>query len=501
MKLEFSAPITAANIAEKTITGIVVPFGKPGATSMGPVVFELGSVNEIDPASVKLLLEHDNRRPIGRATNFTVTPGGINGTFKIAETTAGADALIEASEGLRDGLSIGAMIDEYDIRDGIIHVTSARMIETSLVTSPAFDSARVTQVAASEPEDDETTETIEEIETMSEQPIEEVEVASDVEASKVEASSFGSPIFTQPRALPELTAGQYAHKMIQAQRGSRDAREFLTAAGEATTTDNEGLIPVPFLREVIGVVDSSRPFIDSITRAALPAAGMSFRIPRWVTLPSVAETAELAAPSDTMTEIDDLEVDVVKFAGSQRVSIELLERSDPSYLNELLRGLAAKYAQSTDAYAFAESAGGAGVSTAGTLYEAIADGIADSGNVMRFDPNRFLADPGNFGEILGATDLSGRPLFAAINPQNAAGAVTGSRGNVAGLDLYVDYNIDTGTGVKGLVYPSAAATFYESGTAQVRVNVIDTMTVEIAVYGFVALANKYPTAFRNITVA
>jgi uncharacterized protein len=314
MRLEFSAPITAANVAEKTITGIVVPFGKPGATSMGPVVFELGSINEIDPASVKLLLEHDNRRPIGRAINFSVTPGGINGTFKIAETTAGADALIEASEGLRDGLSIGAMIDAHEIRDGIIHVTSARMIETSLVTSPAFNDARVTQVAASDPEDDETPETIEEIETMSEQPIEEVEVASDVEASKVQASNFGSPIFTQPRALPELTAGQYASKILSAQRGNRDAMDFLTAAGEATTTDNAGLIPVPFLREIIGVVDSSRPFIDSIERRALPAAGMSFRIPRWQVLPTVAETDELAAPSDTMTEIDDLTVDIVKFS-------------------------------------------------------------------------------------------------------------------------------------------------------------------------------------------
>jgi hypothetical protein len=200
-----------------------------------------------------------------------------------------------------------------------------------------------------------------------------------------------------------------------------------------------------------------------------------------------------------MTEIDDLEVDVVKFAGAQRVSIELLERSDPSYLNELLRGLAAKYAQATDAYAFDEVIATAATSTGGTLYAAIADGIADSGNVMRFDPNRYLADPGNFATVLGATDLSGRPLFSAINPSNAAGQVTGSRGNVAGLDLYVDYNIDTGSGVQGLVYPDAAATFYESGTAQVRVNVIDTMTVEIAVYGFVALANKYPTAFRKIT--
>lgn len=497
MRLEFSAPITAASVADKTITGIVVPFGREGSTSMGPVIFELGSINEIDPASVKLLLEHDNRRPIGRAINFSITPGGINGTFKVSSTTAGADALIEASEGLRDGLSIGAMIDAHEIRDGIIHVTSARMIEVSMVTSPAFTDARVTQVAASEPEDP-ATETIKEIETMSEQPIEEIEIEADVEASKVEASRFGSPIFTQPRAIPSLTAGQYAHKMVQAQHGSRDAQEFLTAAGEATTTDNAGLIPVPFLREIIGVVDSSRPFVDSINRAALPASGMSFRIPRWVVLPTVAETAELATPSDTMTEIDDLTVDVVKFAGQQRVSIELLERSDPSYLDELLRGLAASYAQQTDIYAFTEGTVGAGASTGVGYVAAIADAIAESADVMRFNPNRLVAGSAQYAALLSEVDTAGRPLFNAVGPtSNAAGTNVFSRGNVMGLDLVVDYNI----GASDLyAYPSQYATFYESGTAQVRVNVIDTMTVEIAVYGFVALANKYPTATRDITV-
>jgi HK97 family phage major capsid protein len=275
--------------------------------------------------------------------------------------------------------------------------------------------------------------------------------------------------------------------------------DFLTAAGEATTTDNAGLIPVPFLREVIGVVDSSRPFIDSITRAALPAAGMSFRIPRWQVLPTVDETAELAQPSDTMTEIDDLTVDIVKFSGMQRVSIELLERSDPSYLDELLRGLAASYAQQTDLYAFTEGVVGCGASSGTGYVAAIADATADSAAVMRFNPNRLLVGATRYAALLGAVDGSGRPLFNAVGPtQNAAGTNVFSRGNVMGLDLVVDYNIGA-TNI--LAYPSAYATFYESGTAQVRVNVIDTMTVEIAVYGFVALANKYPTAIRAITVS
>jgi HK97 family phage prohead protease len=491
MRLDFSTSITAADAKTRTIFGQIVPFGAVGSTSLGPVIFEAGSLHIGE--NVKVLLEHDGRRPVGKLVSHSANPAGIMGEMKISQTTAGSDVLVEAADGLRDGISVGANIIEHTIKDGQIIVSSAELVEVSLVTSPAFDAARVTKVAASA---DDETETIEEIE-MTEQPIEVIEEVAEVEASKIEASTFGSPIFTQPRELPALTAGQYAHKMLSAQRGNRDAIDFVTAAGEATTTDNAGLIPVPYMREIIGVVDSSRPFIDNIERRALPAAGMSFRIPRWQVLPTVAETAELAAPSDTMTEIDDLVVDVVKFAGQQRVSIELLERSDPSYLDELLRGLAASYAQQTDGYALAEALGTAGSSTGATLQQAIAAGISDSAAVMRFAPNKLLASSDEFGTLLGAVDDVQRPLFNALQPQNAVGNVRGLSGNVMGLDLVTDFN----AGANSLyVYPSAFAAFYESGTAQVRVNVIDTMTVEIAVYGFVALANKYPTAARSISI-
>ncbi|CAB4145338.1 major_cap_HK97, phage major capsid protein, HK97 family [uncultured Caudovirales phage] len=493
MRLDFSTSITAADAKTRTIFGQIVPFGAVGSTSLGPVIFEAGSLHIGE--NVKVLLEHDGRRPVGKLVSHTANPSGIMGEMKISQTTAGSDVLVEAADGLRDGISVGANIIEHTVKDGNIIVTAAELVEVSLVTSPAFADARVTQVAASA---DDETETIEEIE-MTEQPIEVIEEVAEVEASKIEASTFGSPIFTQPRELPKLTAGQYATKMLQAQRGNREAIDFVTAAGEATTGDNSGLIPVPFMREIIGVVDSSRPFVDSIDRRPLPAAGMSFRIPRWQVFPTVAETAELGTPSDTMTEIDDLVVDVVKFSGQQRVSIELLERSDPGYLDELLRGLAASYAQQTDLYAFTEGVVGCGASSGTGYVAAIADAISDSATVMRRNPNRLVVGASRYAALLAEVDDAGRPLFNAVGPTtNAAGTNVFSRGNVMGLDLVVDYNIGA-TNI--LAYPSDYAAFYESGTAQVRVNVIDTMTVEIAVYGFVALANKYPTAIRAITVS
>lgn len=493
MRLDFSTSITAADAKTRTIFGQIVPFGQSGATSLGPVIFEAGSLHIGE--NVKVLLEHDGRRPVGKLVSHTANPSGIMGEMKISATTAGSDVLIEAADGLRDGISVGANIIEHTVKDGNIIVTAAELVEVSLVTNPAFAEARVTQVAASA---DDETQTVEETE-MTEQPIEVVEEVAEVEASKIEASTFGSPIFTTPRELPALTAGQYAHKMLAAQRGDRSAIDFVTAAGEATTTDNSGLIPVPYMREIIGVVDSSRPFVDSIERRALPEAGMSFRIPRWQVFPTVAETAELDTPSDTMTEIDDLVVDVVKFAGQQRVSIELLSRSDPGYLDELLRGLAASYAQQTDLYAFNQGVIGVGGSGGTGYVAAIADGIADSAAVMRKNPNRLVVGATRYAALLSDVDDAGRPLFNAVGPTtNAAGTNVFSRGNVMGLDLVVDYNINANN---ILVYPSDYAAFYESGTAQVRVNVIDTMTVEIAVYGFVALANKYPTAIRNLTVS
>jgi HK97 family phage prohead protease len=493
MRLDFSTSITAADAKTRTIFGQIVPFGQSGSTSLGPVIFEAGSLHIGE--NVKVLLEHDGRRPVGRLVAHSANPSGIMGEMKISATTAGSDVLVEAADGLRDGISVGANIIEHTVKDGTIIVQSAELVEVSLVTNPAFAEARVTQVAASA---DDETETIEEIE-MTEQPIEVIEEVAEVEASKIEASTFGSPIFTQPRALPQLTAGEYAMKMLSAQRGNREAMDFVTAAGEATTTNNSGLIPVPFMREVIGVIDSSRPYIDSIDRRPLPDAGMSFRIPRRTVAPTVAETDELATPSDTAMEVDDLVVDVVKFAGQNRVSIELLERSDPSYLDEVLRNLAASYAQQTDLYAFNEGVVGVGGSGGTGYVAAIADGIADSAAIMRKNPNRLIVGATRYAALLSDVDDAGRPLFNAVGPtQNAAGTNVFSRGNVMGLDLVVDYNINP-TNI--LVYPSDYAAFYESGTAQVRVNVIDTMTVEIAVYGFVALANKYPTAIRNLTVS
>ncbi len=149
------------------------------------------------------------------------------------------------------------------------------------------------------------------------------------------------------------------------------------------------------------------------------------------------------------------------------------------------------------------AADGADTSSGTSLYKAIAQGIADSYGVMRFTPNRLLvATTGgyenvDFSNILGAVDGSQRPLFAAAAPQNAGGLVTqgSTAGTVAGLDLVVDPNYTGNTaGTKvALVYPSAAMRFHESGTIELRANVVANGRIEIGLYGYVCVVNRYPT--------
>ncbi len=97
-------------------------------------------------------LDLPKTRPIGKMVSHNVTANGIEATFKIANTMAGEDALVEATEGLRYGFSVGAQINEWTNNKGVMQITSATLDEVSLVTDPAIDSARVSEVAASENE-------------------------------------------------------------------------------------------------------------------------------------------------------------------------------------------------------------------------------------------------------------------------------------------------------------------------------------------------------------
>ena len=513
MKVNLPITLTAADTKTRTLTGRIVTWGEEGFTSAGKTVFAKDSITI--PKNVKLLLEHDRTRPIGKLTSYEVTDSGIEASFRIAGTIAGDDSLLEAAEGLRDGFSVGIKLNEWENVDGAMVISSSQMIETSLVTDPAIDSARVTEVAATETEVSESTDSDikpEGEDLVSETAPESVTTEA-VEAAKSEVTvSASAPVmYSSPRVNLNVTAGQVAKAQLAASRGDSDARDLIAALQVATVAENTGMVPPNYLRDVIGIIDSSRPFIDSIERAALPASGMKIFTPKLGTQATVALTAEGAEFSSTDTTVTFQEDTVVKFAGAGRLDVELVDRSESSFLDLYIRELAASYAQKTDAYAAQIAAQNATQSSSSTIYKAIALGIADSFGVMRMTPNRLLVantggeDGIDYSGLVGAVDSTGRPLFAAAAVQNAAGLISqgSTQGTVAGLQLVVDpnYTGDDANAKHALVYPSNAMRFHESSQIQLRTAVVANGQLDIGLYGYVAVVNRYPAAFRKLNVA
>ena len=499
----------------REISGKIVPMGtgEIGSTNLGQYTFAANSIQIEDPSKIRLLSQHNLQKPIGKMISSETRPDGIYAVFRLSRSTAGSDALIMAQEGLVTGLSIGAeIIASKPSKDGYTVVSQAKLKEVSLVTVPAFASAEILEIAAEEVipvESNQPTESETAVDTETTPAVE----ATPVEAPAVEAArpTVSASYFTSPRINLNVTAGEYAKAQINAARGDADARDLVAALQVATVAENTGMVPPTYLRDVIGIIDSSRPFIDSIERAALPASGMKIFTPKLGTQAAVDLTAEGAEFASTDTTVTFQEDNVVKFAGAGTLNLELVDRSDPSFLDLYLRELAASYAQKTDQYAAKIAADGSSDSSSSTIYKAIAKSIADSFGVMRQTPNNLLVatsggnDNVDFASLLGEVDNTGRPLYAAAAPINANGLITqgSTNGTVAGLNLVVDPNYTGGTaGVKvGLVYPTMAMRFHESGTLQIRANVVANGQLEIGIYGYVAVVNRYPTAFRAVQVA
>jgi HK97 family phage prohead protease len=483
----------------REISGKIVPLGtgEIGHTNLGAYTFAAGSIEISDPSKIKLLSQHDMKKPVGRMISAETRADGIYATFKLSRSQAGTDALIMASENLVSGLSIGAeIISSKPSRDGHTVVTAAKLKEVSLVTEPAFKSAEVLEIAAEE------SIPVEEIQPTESEPI--VEETTQAEAPAVEAAAVEAArptvaaAFTVKERTAPITSAQYLGAQIKAAMGDDEARRVVLAADDSTAT-NTGLTLPAHLNMFDTTTFSGRPAFDAVTRAgAVPQ--LSFTIPKMGTAPTTAVTAEGAAPSETgMTSTYDT-VTAAKYSTLNRVSFELLDFSNPAFETLLMDEMRKGYEKATDnaLIAYFTSAG-----TAATGVAATAAGLqsfiatqgpaaykATGGNYA----NKLVASTDQWSAILGYADTTGRALFNAESPMNAQGSasINSVVGRVLGADLVVDHNI----AVSGIVDESAflvapeSVYVWESPVTNLRLNVLTSGEIEINMYGYLAIHAK-----------
>ena len=542
MNLTFSSAIESSDGERRIIAGKIVPFGSVGNTSAGPVVFERGSIQIPNTAKIKLLMQHEPNNPIGRAQNFQTTNDGIYASFKISSSSKGTDALLLASEDLVSGLSVGVEVIASKPVNGHLLVTAARLIEVSLVESPAFTEAIVTRVAAQEgdsmdmmEEDLEAKEDelinqistavdglklVQELErslentenqtqTESEAIVDSTTAAVSPEAATVAAVEASRPTLTTPYITstvrsPINSMGSYAlHKIKAEALHDEDSALYVRAADDFT--GNPAFNPQQYLREFVSNTNFARPAVDACSRGALPASGMTINIPSLITTapnsndaPTVALTAEGASPSDTSMTSAYISKNISKYAGQQTISLELIERGDPNFMAELMVQLERAYLKATDQAVIATliSDGATAAAVAGTNAGLISYVSTEAANIYKntsYFARNIVAGTGQWSAIMGYTDTTGRSIYNASNPWNNNGqANVGSiRGNVLGLDLYVDHNVvSTIADNSAFIIAPEAVTVYESAQAYFSVNVVNTMSVNLAIYGYMAAIVK-----------
>jgi phage head maturation protease len=508
MKLTTPMQITAADSDSRTITGRIVAFNEQANASTGKVVFARGS---IQPNDVFLNLEHDNTRRIGRSVSMNVSDKEMTATFKIANTTAGTDALEEAMTGLRDGFSIELAVDNYEMqKDGTMKVINGQLTAVALVTEPAVRSARVSEVAASQ--DSETQEGSEitnpnegdKVENTTEQAA--APAVEPVEAPAVEPVQASRPAyFTAPRSPITNKVSYLEHYLKATILHDEDSRQYVKAADNTTGTA-PGMIPTPQSTQIVNALaNADRGMIDALSRETLVGEGMTFEIPRVTEVPVVANIAENAAIADSSLSATFLSVPVQSFKGRAISTVELIDRSRPEYLSALLQNLEFAYAKVTDQFAVGTIAAAgqqtgvnANTSTGFLGYTSQAAGAVYNSS-LGFARN-IVVSPGQWTNIMGYND-NGAPLYNAAQPSNAAGNVRGDslRGVVSpGLNLFVSRSIGnagptTSTGDFSMVVVNPDAwTWYESPRFTLRTNINSDGTIDILYYGYAAIAPKIP---------
>jgi HK97 family phage prohead protease len=447
----------AGDDSPRTITGVAVPWDVTATVSDGTKVSFLRGAFDLEAKNPKLLENHDSTQLRGVVTELADAEEGLLFTAKFAKTRASDDAIELVKAGAYDSVSVGAIPLKFTMsKDGTMVVSSASLEEISLVASPAFKDAVITEIAASEPEE-EASETpnndTSEEETMSQE--------TPVEASQPDV--IQTPLFaTAKREFKMPSAGEWISAQMQ---GGAVAAEFnarlRAAAPDVVTTDIPGVLPLPIVQPIYNNFRGLRPVIDAIGVRQLPQSGKVFIRPVVTTHTSMASATENTAIQAGTFVVDDVQITKGIYGGYVEISEASMDWSSPEVLGAMLDDMGRIYANTVDNVAAdALEAGTTNTNnfTAADIakpevwvawvYQAASDILTGSNGNL---PSHLFMAPNRWASLGNLSDDSGRPLFPNIGPMNALGQLApgDSAGNAFGLQVVVDRNLPSGTLIIG----------------------------------------------------
>ena len=471
----------------REVTGIAVPYNE---------VTQIGRMKEkFIPNSVnvnklpKLFYNHDE--PIGIIRSLEDQADGLHITAKISDTTKGQDAWTLVKDGVVRSFSVGFVPVEHTLEGDVVVRSKVELKEVSLVALPAYEGAVITQIRNDNTESNNLGETTQ----MENTTTESVDLNPAIDDLNRRVAVLETTKTTSAPTPVIRSYGAYIKGLVDGDENAQTMYRALT-----TVSDIPGLTSQNnWVHDIKGVVDTGRPAVAAFSTGQLPTSGMTVYFPK-VNAQGASSTVQ-AAEGDTLNNaeftVSTGSATIKTIGGYNQVSRQVVERSDPSYLDALFRMQAIGYAKRTDQECIsvltANDAnfgnGSVAAGTAAAWLSATADLAAHIYSAGGLTANFILVSKDVFKDLAGLIDGVDRPLFAALNPVNAIGNanIPQLQGNLFGLPVIVDVNLADD---KAYLCSREAITNYESAGAPFRISqdTVTALTQDFAVYGYMATA-------------
>lgn len=399
----------------RNMSGLLVPYGVVGYTSVGPVVVPGPGRIDIpeDLTRVKLVRDHPTVDAFGHMSAVRDTPDGLRGAFRVGRTPLGDQALLEASEHVRDAFSVELTHIELTNSGELVR---ARLKAVATPIVPAWADARADGLAAShtpthtkgstmltdeerarlqallaKPAGDRTEEEASELRTLlakagedagEEDTEEETSEESEEETAEVHASHRSTPARIRRQAPARVPARRRTRSlqdlyaaMANAYGHRSNPAELQAALSDITSTANVWTSQDEYGGLLWEGVEYQRQYVPLMLPGDLPSyKGTGWR---WVVKPTVGDYAgdKAAVPSNAPTT-EEVTWMAARLAGAHDLDRKFMDFGDAEFIESYFQQMRESYAIQSDAkarlwiLANAVNAGAAGVGT--TIWHAAA---------------------------------------------------------------------------------------------------------------------------------
>jgi phage head maturation protease len=525
-------------IGQRRIGLRIVPYNVVAEhPTYGSLMFEAGAFGEVDPASVRLRMDHDDP-PTGLGVSFAERPDGAYMDFQLSKTGRADEQLTLAVDGVSRGASIG--FNEIKGRTKLRRIggknvtvygpASAQLGEVSTTWQPTFSEAGVMYVLSKDEKGSGPMAETQEV------PVAGIDyeqmagavakaLATTTSESKIEAvlEKFDSMIelqrasFAVPQGVevrkPKLHhwVGVTLRRMAGESISPTELKEL--ALDDVVTGEQPGLVPNRLVPDYDDLISQARPFLSSTRQIDPPTTGTSLILPI-ITTRAVAGTqagnAEKGALTTTATKVGTGTFAYKSIFGGADISLQMINRADRSFFDLLTGDLGEAYALDAENKALAALI--AGYTDSASVVHAVNNGgVLDpedphfgvawqnSISASKRAPTHIWMNAAAVAAFIDAkAPITNAPLYSNLAASFTAGE--GAGGKLSGLTpVYVPAMDDEAYDV--IIGPSRGFVWAEDPAIRLQADRPDVAGRDIALVGGIFPAPRFADAFTTYTIA